>query len=82
MAAVGNRDGVQWVWWWWHSIQLAMDYGKAVARRKWLAQREDKKAAQEEATQQPAGTMRVRGQEGGTTRGLQEMMQQPAGVMR
>jgi hypothetical protein len=48
-------------------MQLAMDYGKVVARQKWPAQPEDKRAAQEKATQQPAGTMK--GQEGGATRG-------------
>jgi hypothetical protein len=61
-------------------MQLAMDYGKVVARQKWPAQPEDKRAAQEKATQQPAGTMK--GQEGGATRGRREMMQQPAGMMR
>ena len=44
-------------------------------------QREDEKAAQGQAMQQPASTMR--GREGGETRGRQEMMaRQPAGTTR
>jgi hypothetical protein len=61
-------------------MALVIDYGKAMARQRWLAQQEDERVAQGEATQQPAGAMR--GQEGGTTRGQQEMMQQPASMTR
>ena len=61
----GGGGGVRWRW---QSLMAfdgtAMDYGKAMARQRRLAQLEDERAAQGEATQQPAGTMI--GQEGGT----------------
>ena len=58
----------------------AMDYGKAMARQRRLAQLEDERAAQGEATQQPAGVMR--GREGCATIRRREMMRQLAGATR
>ena len=55
----GGGGGVRWRW---QSLMAfdgtAMDYGKAMARQRRLAQLEDERAAQGEATQQPAGVMR------------------------
>ncbi len=70
MSVVDNKDGVQ----------MAMDYGKVMARQRRLAQLDDERAAQGEATQQPAGVMR--GREGCATIRRREMMEQPAGAMR
>ena len=54
---------------------------KAMVRRRWLARQDNEMATQEEATQQPANTLR--GQEGGATGGRQEiMMRQPACATR
>jgi hypothetical protein len=39
-------------------MMVAMDYGKSMARQRWLAQQEDARMAKGEATQQPAGAMR------------------------
>jgi hypothetical protein len=63
----GGGGGVRW---WWQSSMafngMVMDYGKAMARQRRLAQLEDERAAQGKATQQPAGVMK--GQEGCTTK--------------
>jgi len=77
----GGGGGVRWRW---QSLMAfdgtAMDYGKAMARQRRLAQLEDERAAQGEATQQPVGVMR--GREGCTTIRRREMMRQPAGATR
>ena len=79
VAAVDDRDGVQWRWWWMCSIlqqRLTVLDGAGDGLR-----REDEMAAQGHAKQQPASMMR--GREGGATRGRQEIMAgQPAGAMR
>ena len=69
--AVAEFDGVRWA---------VMDYGKAMAMQIRLAQLEDERAVQGEATQQPAGVMR--GQEGCAKIRRRGMMQQPAGATR
>jgi hypothetical protein len=87
----GGGDGRQ-LWQWW-TIERTFNGGGGGGVR-WLQQRltafdgvgdglrrEDKRAAQGQATHQPASTMR--GREGGATRGQQEMMaRQPAGETR
>ena len=79
VAAVDNRDGVQWRRWWMCLIllqRLTVLDGTSDGLR-----REDEMAAQGHAKQQPASMMR--GREGGATRGRQEIMAgQPAGAMR
>jgi len=66
-----SGGGVQW----WQQHSAAFD-GVGDGLR-----REDKRAAQGQATQQPASMMR--GREGGATRGQREMMvRQPAGATR
>jgi hypothetical protein len=79
VAAVDDRDGVQWRRWWMCSIlqqRLTVLDGAGDGLR-----REDEMAAQGHAKQQPASMMR--GREGGVTRGRQEIMVgQPAGAMR
>jgi len=89
--AFDGGDGHQLRQWW--TIENAFNGGGGSGDR-WRQQRlavfdgvgdglrrEDEKATQGQATQQPASTMR--GREGGATRGRQEMMvQQPAGATR
>jgi len=79
-----NGGGGGSVRWQWQSLMAfdgtAMEYGKAMARQRRPAQQEDERAAQGDATQQPAGVMR--GREGGATMRRQEMMRQSAGTTR
>ena len=42
----------------WCMMVSAMDYGNVMVRQRWLAQQEDERGAQEEATQKPSGMMR------------------------
>ncbi len=42
----------------WCLMVSAMDYGNVMVRQIWLAQQEDERGAQEEATQKPSGMMR------------------------
>jgi hypothetical protein len=67
-----------------HFMASVMDCGKAMVRQIWPAHREDKRAAQGEATQQQQPASMIRGQEeGSATRGQRDMMmQQPAGATR
>jgi hypothetical protein len=79
VAAVDDRDGVQWRWLRICSIlqqRLTAFDGVGDGLR-----REDERVAQGHAKQQPTSMMRCR--EGGATRGRQEMMaRQPAGTTR
>ena len=75
------------VCWWCHLMTVAefddiqgWRQCKVMVRQRWPAQREDKRAAQGEATQQPAGAMG--GREGGAAREKRDTMRQSAGTTR